>query len=654
MKKHILSVLLCLTLLAAGCAQRGGTGEPESTPPPENTPAQTLPPAPEETPAASAAPGILQRAEPAGESAALSYIPNDVIEEGLMQEIAVFQDGLLSWYSVYDSASDADILNLRYISLDTGELICRSELKCEMSYAVTVQVCGGHIAVCDALGGTIRVLDGELRETDFWQASGDRVFTDPAITKAYCLSASGGIRVVELESGREQTLLENAGELALFSQNGRYISVRYIDLASADKRERYAGLDLETGTVEVFDIDNSFAGLEYSAGLWAGQLIAEDGVYFAGTQQQPYRFRPEGSYAGVRLDGESGCLLVTASETDGTQTMTAYGTDGRFISAFSTRDAAGSLTSSRAWLETAGGYLLTAIDSTGHDRLYFWDLSAFVSGKNLEMTPYYEQTVSGGEALEQRYYDRAAELSEKYGAAVRIADQCPTEYSDKTAVQEMNPARVEAGLDTLEKALSAYPEGFFSQLYYGAYRTMEIYLVGEVENAERIEGHSPTAFVQHENGKIVMVLNINVGEDALLSNIYHESSHIIDKVLEHDALYRPDALFSEEQWQSMNPPEFAALSPETGGYYDSYEIMPMEYFQESFSSYFVIDYGKSFSTEDRATIFEAAMNGSFGRFPPEQFQPLYAKLEYYCRCIRDCFNTDGWPEQTAWELALAR
>lgn len=650
MKKYILSALLCLLLLAAGCA-----AAPENTPAPEETPAQTNTPAPEnDIPAADAAPGILQRAEPAGESTALSYIPNDIIEESLMQEIAVFQDGLLSWYSVYDAESEADILHLRYISLDTGALICQSELKCEMSYAVTVQICGERIAVSDALGGTIHILDGELRETETWQASGDRVFTDPSAARAYCLSASGGIRAVELSSGREQTLLENAGELALVSQNGRYISVRYIDLDSADRRERYAGLDLETGEVEFFEIDDSFAGLEYSAGLWAGQLIAEDGMYFAGTQQQPYRFRPDGSYAMVWPDGERGCLLVTTSETDGAQTMTAYGTDGSFISGFSTRDAAGSLTSSRAWLETAGGYLLTVIDSTGHDRLYFWDLSAPVSGSGLEMTSYYEQTLPGGEVLEQRYYDRAAELSEKYGVDVRIADQCPTEYSDKTALQELDPARVEAGLDTLEKALSAYPDGFFSQLYYGAYRIMEIHLVGAIENAEEIEGYSPTAFVQHENGKITMVLNINVGEDALLSNVYHESSHIIDKVLEHDALYREDALFSEKQWQSMNPPEFTALSPETGGYYDSYEIMPMEYFQEVFSSYFVIDYGKSFSTEDRATVFEAAMNGSFGRFPPEQFQPLYAKLEYYCRCIRDCFNTEGWPEQTAWELALTR
>ena len=28
------------------------------------------------------------------------------------------------------------------------------------------------------------------------------------------------------------------------------------------------------------------------------------------------------------------------------------------------------------------------------------------------------------------------------------------------------------------------------------------------------------------------------------------------------------------------------------------------------------------------------------------------KLEYLCRCIRDCFDTTGWPETTVWEQVL--
>lgn len=123
-------------------------------------------------------------------------------------------------------------------------------------------------------------------------------------------------------------------------------------------------------------------------------------------------------------------------------------------------------------------------------------------------------------------------------------------------------------------------------------------------------------------------------------------------MMAHDALYRDDALYSEETWWSMNPAEFINLNPEYGGYYESYEMMPMDYYQEDFTSYFVIDYGKTFFTEDRATIMEAAMSGNYRSFSKEVSEALYAKLEYYSQCICDCFDTTGWPDVTKWELAL--
>jgi hypothetical protein len=28
------------------------------------------------------------------------------------------------------------------------------------------------------------------------------------------------------------------------------------------------------------------------------------------------------------------------------------------------------------------------------------------------------------------------------------------------------------------------------------------------------------------------------------------------------------------------------------------------------------------------------------------------KMRYYAACIRDCFDTEGWPETTLWEQGL--
>ena len=54
----------------------------------------------------------------------------------------------------------------------------------------------------------------------------------------------------------------------------------------------------------------------------------------------------------------------------------------------------------------------------------------------------------------------------------------------------------------------------------------------------------------------------------------------------------------------------------------------------------------TYPTEDRATLMAAAMVDS------EVFQrsaALQEKMRFYAQCIRESFQTDGWPEITAWE-----
>lgn len=600
-------------------------------------------------------PQILKNAEPIDENGVLSYIPNSIIEENLMQDIAFFQDSLLSSYSVYDAETGFDRLHLRLLELDSGELLYETQLQTGNSYVVNVQVCGDRIVVSDVSNGIIHIFDDTLNEQNQYAIENDiiynNIYVDPSVTKAYCFTSADGIYAIDLEIKERQILLENTADLSFYSRSEDDLSIRYIDLATPDKKECYAGLDLKTGTIEKFEIDDSFSGLEYLDGIWTGQILSDDDPYqyLIGRQDELYKFDYVTSYPVMRLTGKFPYLTIMTTGADGIQSMSAYKTDGTFLSSFSLKDSSQTLTWNQAWMEDMQGCFIIMIDESGHDELYFWDLTKNVAGESLQLSSYSEIEEVGGEILPQEYYDRAKNLSEKYGIHIKIADQCATDHGDKTAQQEVDPDKVSAALTALEKALSSYPDGFFEQLYYGAYRTIEIDLMGEIVNKEEIEGYSPTAFVQHENGKIKMVLNIDTSSDILEQNFYHESSHMIDKVLEHDALYREDALYSEEMWASFNPEEFISLNPENGGYFGSYEIMPMEYFQEAFTPYFVSDYGKSFSTEDRATIFENAMLGNTQIFSMNVSEALNRKLEYYCKCIRDCFDTTGWPEHTAWE-----
>ena len=44
------------------------------------------------------------------------------------------------------------------------------------------------------------------------------------------------------------------------------------------------------------------------------------------------------------------------------------------------------------------------------------------------------------------------------------------------------------------------------------------------------------------------------------------------------------------------------------------------------------------------------MNGETNTF--EVHPGLVGKLRYYSQCIRDCFDTTGWPEVTVWEECI--
>lgn len=626
MKKTLVTIciILCFTVFVTACSKSDDKKESQHKP------------------------GILESGVSVGEDGVLCYLPNDVIEENQMQELAVFQEKLLSAYYVYDEKTDADMLHLRLLSMDTGELLYEAEQKTAGSYGVVVQVCKNRIAVSDAQAGKVTVYDETLKSTESFEVSGERIYVNPSITEAYCLTSAEGIRVINLKNQKEHVLLENARDLTYCSYTGTDLCVRYIDVSTADKKECYAGLQLEDGKLEVLEIDDSFSmQMGYDAGNWSGTLLAATDTYFIGTQQKPYKFQKTASYPSLQLTEGGTQFLLTETDLDGTQSVTAYQKDGTFLSACTLQETGGTMTGEMLWVEEADGYFFVVTDAEGHDKLYFWDLSKKMSGDDLQMVSYDTKEDLGGDILEEAYYQQAEKLSQKYHATIKIADQCETDYGDKTAERECTPDIVQAGLDVLEKTLTAYPENFFEQLHYGGYRKLEINLVGTITNKEEIEGYSPSAFVQHENGKILMVLNIDVDAAMLEQNFYHESSHIIDKVLEHDALYREDALYSEEKWQSLNPDKFIRLNPENGGYYGSYEMMPMSYYDESFTPYFASDYGKSFATEDRATIFEGAMIGVLQT-------SLYDKLQYYSECIRDCFDTSGWPKQTAWEKIMEK
>ena len=66
--------------------------------------------------------------------------------------------------------------------------------------------------------------------------------------------------------------------------------------------------------------------------------------------------------------------------------------------------------------------------------------------------------------------------------------------------------------------------------------------------------------------------------------------------------------------------------------------------------YSTFSYALTFPTEDRAVLMAAAMEQNSWDF--EAGSGRRAKMQFYADCIRDCFDTTGWPQTTMWEQVL--
>ena len=292
------------------------------------------------------------------------------------------------------------------------------------------------------------------------------------------------------------------------------------------------------------------------------------------------------------------------------------------------------------WQEKLSGYLLLVNDGEGGNRLLFWDIGANTDGEDLQTQSLTDlRAVPGGTSADTSLYERAQELSDRFGVEIRIADQCGTEFTNFSCYQVSDYGAVSAGLDILESALSVFPEGFFRQLIYGHIDRVQFQLVGGLTATNGFGGDMGYAAFTDANGSVCRIVldiySINT------NSVWHELSHAIDRRLAWDAMYRDVALFSEERWLALNPEGFA-YSEEYGALRD--DIRPEWY------SYFVDDYAMTNATEDRARIFEIAVENSGMLFLDAPGR--IAKLQYYCDCIRDCFDTTLWPETVAWEAPL--
>lgn len=564
----------------------------------------------------------------------LYTIDCEVVAELVHANLTIF-DGDLLFYDQTWTDEESSTLHLALVDLRSGAL--RAEATLEVGGYAMPQVWDGQLILCDSHRGVVRCLDTALQVTQEYTAAPDwnHWYLGGDGNELYQLGWDTGVLVTDLSTGVQQPVSTRFSDVFFSDTSPDQLTLSYLDLDSQMTTQGY--LDLSTGALVGVPFDVPLTSAAHWGDIWLGyNFYYGSGVYYLGSDASPSVITPEGN-AALQLLSPQGQLL----QTDADNHLTLYGLDGSFLSACQPEvEAGGYLQAQFIWSETYGGYFFLVNDSRGEGQLLFWDVDAPAQGEDLVLTAWADHTaLPEGTSAEAALYQRAAQLGEQYGVTIRIADQCDTVFTDFESMQVSYSDAITTALDHLEQALSSYPEGFFSQLRFDQIYGVEIQLVGALTAiSEDWTTASYAAFATEGDGKYLVVIDVYQSEP---HTICHEFSHIIDKKLSWDAHCRSDALYSEERW--------ASLSPEGTEYSYTYTDWP-DISDNELWTYFVDSYSRTFPTEDRARIMEYAIMDWF--WDLEECPGIRAKLAYYSQCIRDAFDTTGWPEVTVWEAPL--
>lgn len=240
----------------------------------------------------------------------------------------------------------------------------------------------------------------------------------------------------------------------------------------------------------------------------------------------------------------------------------------------------------------------------------------------------------------------ADRLEETYGIQVFLSDQGKelTEFCNYELVttdnmnQEDEVKGIRNFLTALDQSLSMYPEGFFWQFQSVSKDGGLCFLpVEQVVNDNGVIG------VCYENVDWC-VIALDVRTDEMVGYLCHEIWHAI----EYKLIGEDYTVFSEEVWQKMNPDGF-----EYNEHRSTPDVRPYRWslFDEEGEVYFIDDYARTNSKEDRARLMEYVMA------KPEFYEriqaspALMAKLQYMCEAVRKFFKDENW-NIVKWEQLL--
>ena len=618
MKRKLLGVL-CACLLLSGCRN-------ELPQPVQTDPLATEVPATENRPENSGLP-LLEQGTALDESRKLLYIPNATVESMVSPELRLLGNGLL-----LSECRDNELV-LKHISLENGALVAEGTIPAGAEAKLFIG--SGEMGVCDRETGLVTILDESFRILRAFDApgEGDDWYLNSELDTLFIFFSDRGLVTRNLETGEDHWLVDNGIHVEAKDSGSGYVIFEYTDRADQKTYTRY--LNLSMATLETLPVGGTVAECSRQGRTWVIRETEGENGYLLVREETVSSFVWEGS--SVRLLSPKRHLLAMDSSC---RNLSVCEADGAFLSQCSlpiSSDA--TVGSDFVWSGYWEGYFFTDF-SDSSCRLMFWDVSAGSAGEDIPMAPVGEAELPQT-LLEPQLYERAAQLSRRFGVDIRIAEQCSLDYSHYDTHPLADPVFVRSALDVLEESLSRYPEGFFRQLHFGSIESIRIEVVGGLTLKSDVTTHTDDAgaFAQNRGSYYEIVLD---GYLMQPSTLFHEFSHIIDARLAWDAAIREDALYSEEAWLALQPDGFR--------YAMSYLTIPEDVLRYIDSGYFITEYALCYPTEDRAVLMESAMENYYWDFEPGSGKR--EKMQFYADCIRDCFDTTGWPEVACWEQVL--
>ena len=548
------------------------------------------------------------------------------IPDGIHYRSGTEFDGDLLFWSVDSHLMDPVYLELCILELDDGTVTAQADFP--VTGYVSPQVLGEKLYLCDNQSGTIIELDKNLRETNRWERDiAEGSWYMGANETLYWLDMDLHFHAVNLATGEIREVLSGFGEITIYENQYDTLTLEYYKHDTGTPA--YTGLNLMTGELTRNEVEFGYDAVTIVGNRWLSSKY--NGRY-------SYRLSTPGSKA-VDVFApdyylqlmDNGNIFATSEDS---MYQHLFDGGGKAIASCQLSENGSYYAMPPIWNETHNGYFQLVNGYDDNCRLLFWDISKGTIADDLTFSP-----VPAPSEEEMALQTRCEDISTQYGVTVLCGTQCETEFDDFTATVITDYDQVMAALDLLEDALNDYPEDFFRQMRHDSIRTIQIQLVSDlIATGGTRSGDGYAAFTQEMWDHYLIVADI---DDMDLQCYYHEFSHVIDSFLQWDSWQREDALYSETGWLELNPKWFDGYS------YDYSVLQEMEDYTSFMDSYSMIS-----PTEDRARVMEYAMS-EYGRWTFEDAPILQAKLSYYCRCIRDVFDTTGWPEDLLWEQYLA-